>query len=58
MGAPSHGKDSEHRCKKCMVERFEHSPHQQIPVEGLDKLQVERMRLDMGGFRVGNTEEE
>ncbi len=43
LGAPSHDENSDHRCKECMKERFESSPHKHLEVDGLDELQMTRM---------------
>ena len=43
MGAPSHDIESDHRCKECMKERFETSPHKHLRVDGLDQMQIARM---------------
>ena len=49
LGAPPHTKDSEHRCKKCMEERYANSPFQDIPVEGLEALTMARHQRERHG---------
>ena len=50
IGAPSHDSDSEHRCKHCMEERLQHSPHQNLEVEGLNAMQSARLTRESGRF--------
>lgn len=49
LGAPSHTKDSEHRCQKCMEERYANSPFRDIPVEGLEALTMARHQRERHG---------